>query len=286
MKTKKYFYIFISCSIIFVSSFFIPKIDRIAWRAVSIVEFELFKILSVFVSKPNNGNDFNNFIIASHRGVFSKKVCDNTEKSILLAIKNGYSFIELDVSFSKDKIPIIYHDYSFKYKTNLDKKTYEVDWKEIQNLTLIDGQKISSLEDILKNYAKNFEGIILDVKTDDIEIDKKVRIFSKILDSHNNFANIYIIGLPLKIMTEIKKQNPNIKVGCENLGVIYNCITGKDLISLNYYTQFSAIEYYLAKIMGLDIITWTVNEYETIAILKKYSPIIVLTDIPKIKELL
>jgi glycerophosphoryl diester phosphodiesterase len=264
---------------LFVSIFFIPKTDRFAWRVVSIVEFELFKILSIVVSKPNNGNDLNNFIIASHRGVFSKKICDNTEKSILLALKNGYSFIELDVSFSKDNIPIIYHDDSFKHKANLDKKTNEVYWKEIQNLRLIDGQRISSLEDVLKNYAKNFKGIILDVKTNDTNIVKKVRAFSKIINSHKNLASIYIIGLPFKLITEIKNQNPKLKVGCENLGVIYNYITGKDLISLNYYSQFSALEYYFAKKMGLDIIIWTVNEYEIISRLKQYSPIIVLTDI-------
>jgi len=258
----------------------------LAWRVVSIVEFEIFKILSVVVSKPNNGNNLNDFIIASHRGVFSTKICDNTEKSILSALKNGFSFIELDVSFSKDYIPIIYHDYSFKYKANLDKKTNEVYWKEIQNLRLIDGQKISSLEDVLGNYATNFKGIILDVKTDDIDIDEKVRALSKIINSHKNVASIYIIGLPFNIITEIKKQNPKLKVGSENLGVIYNYFTGKDLISLNYYSQFSTLEYYFAKKMGLDIIIWTVNEYEIMTRLKQYSPIIVLTDISNINALM
>jgi len=271
---------------LFVGSFFIPKIDRLAWRVVSIVEFKLFKILSFVVSKPNNGNDLNDFIVASHRGVFSKKICDNTEKSILLALKNGFSFIELDVSFSKDYIPIVYHDNSFKHKANLDKKTNEVYWEEIQDLKLIDGQKISSLEDVLNNYASNFKGIILDVKTVDMDIAKKVRAFSKIINSHKNIASIYIIGLPFNMITEIKRQNPKLKVGSENLGVIYNYITGKDLISLNYYSQFSALEYYFAKRMGLDIIIWTVNEYEIMARLKQYSPIIVLTDISEINALM
>ena len=284
MKTKKILYICTVGIILGVSCFFIPKIDRLAWRAVSIVEFEILKLLSTNFRQSKDVDNVNNFIIASHRGVFSKEICDNTEKSILLAIKNGYSFIELDVSFSKDNVPIIFHDNNLKRKAQLDRNTSEVYWEEIQNFLLFDGQKISSLESVLEKYAINFKGIILDVKTDDVYITKKVEGFSRIIRNYKKLTNIYVIGLPFKIINKIKKLNPKLKVGCENLGVIYNYFNGMDLISLNYYSQFSDLEYYFAKKLGLDVIIWTVNEYEIIEKLKQYSPIIVLTDIANIKR--
>jgi glycerophosphoryl diester phosphodiesterase len=284
MKTKNKLYIVSACLIVFVSCFFIPKIDRLAWRATSIAEFRILKSLGSVISTPNERADLKNFIVASHRGVFSKEICDNTEKSILLALKNGYSFIELDVSFSKDYIPIIFHDYNFKRKANLDKKISEVYWEEIQKLELFDGQKISSLESILKNYAGHFEGIILDLKTEDVDILNKVKNFNETINRYKNSTTLYIIGLPFNLIKKIKMLNPNLKVGCENLGVIYNYISGHDLISLNYYSQFSNLEYYVAKKLGLDTIIWTINEPELIIKLKKYSPIIVLTDLRSISS--
>jgi glycerophosphoryl diester phosphodiesterase len=286
MKAKKYFYTGTVCLIFFVSCFFIPKIDRLAWRGVSIAEFEIMKLLSTSVSRSDDVDNAKNFIIASHRGVFSTEICDNTEKSILSALKNGYSFIELDISFSKDNVPIIFHDYNFKRKASLDKNTSEVYWKDIQNLELFDGQRISNLENILKKYADNFKGIILDLKTDDVNIVTKVEKFTEIIDKYKNLTKFYIIGLPSKILTKIKEQNPEVKVGCENLGVIYNYIKGLDLISLNYYSQFSDLEYHFSKKLGLDTIIWTINETELIEKLKRYSPIIVLTDIENVNSLI
>ena len=48
--------------------------------------------------------------LIAHRG-FSSKAPENTFASFDMAIKNGFNIIELDVQLTKDKIPIIIHDY-------------------------------------------------------------------------------------------------------------------------------------------------------------------------------
>ena len=50
-------------------------------------------------------------LLVAHRG-YQAKYPENTQLSLLKAIEAGANFIELDVQFSVDKLPIIYHDLS------------------------------------------------------------------------------------------------------------------------------------------------------------------------------
>lgn len=253
--------------------------DRIAWRAISIGEFKVFKILSIFLAKPYNeavGGDAN---LASHRGVFSEAVVGNSEKSIIGAAKRNFRYIELDVSFSKDYIPFIFHDSNFKLKTNLDRPTSEVFWDEILELKLSDGQRIISLKHFFCEYARLFDGIILDLKTGNDYFSEKAHSFINVIDKCNFSEDIYIIGRPCGVVSMIKKLKPKLKVGCEDQGVIYNYITGKDLISLHYSNQFSCLEYYLAKKLNLLTILWTINKSQDLRKLRNLVNTIILTDL-------
>jgi hypothetical protein len=264
---------------ILVSCYFIPKIDRIAWRATSLVEFKLLKALSRFYDIPvDNPNRFDN-ILASHRGVFSKIVTENSEKSVIMSAKNGFRYIELDVSFSKDQVPIIFHDRNLKSKTNFARLTSETYWKDIQKLTLPDNQKILSLKYLLSEYSNLFDGIILDIKGDDDHYYKKANSFCKVISESHVSEKIYVIGKPFLVLSTIKKVNPKLKVGCENQGSLYNYFSGKDLISLHYGSQFSNIEYVIAKKFGLDVIIWTINDQQELENLKNFKDMIVLTDL-------
>ena len=52
-------------------------------------------------------------LLVAHRG-YQAKYPENTQLSLLKAIEAGANFIELDVQFSVDKLPIIYHDLSLQ----------------------------------------------------------------------------------------------------------------------------------------------------------------------------
>jgi glycerophosphoryl diester phosphodiesterase len=52
-------------------------------------------------------------LLVAHRG-YQAKYPENTQLSLLKAIEAGASYIELDVQFSADKLPIIYHDLSLQ----------------------------------------------------------------------------------------------------------------------------------------------------------------------------
>jgi glycerophosphoryl diester phosphodiesterase len=258
---------------------FIPKIDRIVWRAVSIAEFSALKVLSKSASKHDHKSIASNYHIASHRGVFSENITDNSRKSIALAAQRGFRYIELDISFSKDFIPFIFHDSNLKSKTKYDKLTSEAYLKEIQSLTMSDGQKILTLTDFLSTYARLFKGIIFDLKTENNYFSEKANSFCNAIEKHDLSSEIYAIGRPCGVLTSIKRRNAKIKVGCEDQGILYNFITRKDLISLNYFTQYSHLEQYFGKKLDLTLILWTINDPEILRELDYLHNTIILTDL-------
>jgi len=280
LKFKKY-YLVIIILLFFGTTLclFIPKIDRIVWRTISIGEFQILKAFSNIFSKPNDTNTGLEANLASHRGVFSETVVENSAESILLAAKKSFRYIELDVSFSKDFVPFIFHDSNLKSKTKYDKLTSEAYWEEIQSLTMSDGQKILTLTDFLSTYAQLFKGIILDLKTKNNYFSEKADSFCNAIEKHDLASEIYVIGRPCGVLTSIKRRNANIKVGCEDQGILYNFITKKDLISLHYRNQFSHLEYLYAKKLNLIMILWTINKAEDLLELKYLKNCIILTDL-------
>ena len=258
---------------------FIPKVDRIVWRVISIAEFRVLKIFSKFTSKHDPKRLASGHYLASHRGVFSENIPDNSGKSIALAAQKGFPYIELDVSFSKDFVPFIFHDSNLKSKTKYDKLTGEAYWKEIQSLAMSDGQKILTLNDFLSTYARLFKGIIFDIKTENNYFSEKANSFCNAIEKHDLRSEIYVIGRPCGVLTSIKRRNINIKAGCEDQGLLYNFITRKDLISLNYSTQFSFLEQYFCRELDLTLILWTINDPEILRELDYLDNTIILTDL-------
>lgn len=62
--------------------------------------------------------------LVAHRGLRSKYP-ENTILAIRKAVEAGASFVELDVQFSKDKLPIIYHDTSLQRVSGSSKSVFE-----------------------------------------------------------------------------------------------------------------------------------------------------------------
>jgi hypothetical protein len=156
-------------------------------------------------------------------------------------------------------------------------------WGKIATLTLSDSQKILSLREFLARFAHLFDGVILDVKGDNSFYKEKSNSFSNVISESNHLEKIFVIGLPCLVLSTIKHLNPELMVGCEDRGVLYNYITGKDLISLHYRSQFSYLEYIIARKFGLSIILWTVNEKRDLKKLRNFKDIIILTDLHSAK---
>jgi len=98
--------------------------------------------------------------IIAHRG-YSDLAPENTVASFDLAIKKGFNIFELDVQLTKDKVPIIFHDYNFKRICGTDSKVNELDFNYISGFDVGNwfgekfvNEKIPTFENILQRYEK------------------------------------------------------------------------------------------------------------------------------------
>ena len=164
----------------------------------------------------------------------------------------------------------------------MDKLTCEVSWEKIKTLTLSDNQKIISLSEFLVRFADLFDGIILDVKGDNNFYEEKANSLCEVIAEYSKLNRLYIIGYPCLVLSAAKHIIPELRVGCEDRGVIYNYLSGKDLISLHYRSQYSYLEYLMARKLNLKTILWTVNKRHDLVKLAQLNNTIILTDLHSI----
>ena len=88
----------------------------------------------------------------AHRGLHdnSSQAPENSMPAFRKAVKAGYG-IELDVQLTKDRIPVVFHDFNLERACKDPKKVYEYTYDELQKFSLFDSEeKIPKLEDVLK----------------------------------------------------------------------------------------------------------------------------------------
>jgi glycerophosphoryl diester phosphodiesterase len=87
----------------------------------------------------------------AHRGLHDNKsdTPENSLRAFALAVEKGYG-IELDVQLTKDKIPVILHDYNLKRACNVDYKISEHNYEELADFRLFESEeKIPTLQEAL-----------------------------------------------------------------------------------------------------------------------------------------
>jgi glycerophosphoryl diester phosphodiesterase len=87
----------------------------------------------------------------AHRGLHDNKseAPENSLPAFMLAVQHGYG-IELDVQLTKDKIPVVLHDYNLKRACNTDIKVSELNYEELLQYRLFKSQeKIPMFTEVL-----------------------------------------------------------------------------------------------------------------------------------------
>lgn len=91
----------------------------------------------------------------AHRGLHDNhsQAPENSLPAFRKALKGGYG-IELDVQLTKDRVPVVFHDFDLERACRDSKKVYEYTYDELQQFTLFDSEeKIPRLEDVLKEVG-------------------------------------------------------------------------------------------------------------------------------------
>lgn len=219
----------------------------------------------------------NELLVAAHRGS-SGTATENTISSIEEAIRIGAEFIEIDVQLTKDKLPVVYHDFIIQA---LKKPINELYYDEIKRLDIgskfnsdFSGENIPLLDEII-DKTKGKAYILLEVKansnfvTDDfiniLNVVKKFNyeqftiftsfrfeLLKKIKEIDNNLITAALKHyndprLPSVIVKELNCEaffcsileiNSDISEDAHKNNIILGCYPVDTIEELNYIKQF------------------------------------------------
>lgn len=91
----------------------------------------------------------------AHRGLFDNNngVPENSMEAFRRAIDAGYG-IELDVRLTKDKVPVIFHDYTLERMCGVSKKVEDLTYEQLCEFSLLEtDEKIPTLKEFLELAA-------------------------------------------------------------------------------------------------------------------------------------
>lgn len=87
----------------------------------------------------------------AHRGLFDNRLeaPENSLPAFQKAVERGFG-IELDVQLTKDRIPVVFHDFTLKRACKKEGKVEQYTYEELQQFTLFESKEhIPTLEEVL-----------------------------------------------------------------------------------------------------------------------------------------
>ncbi len=103
----------------------------------------------------------------AHRGLHdnASDAPENSLAAFQKAVEAGYG-IEMDVQVTKDKVPVVFHDFTLERICKKPGKVCDYTWQELKEFTLCDSQeRIPKFEDVL-NLVKGKVPLIVELKVE------------------------------------------------------------------------------------------------------------------------
>jgi len=153
--------------------------------------------------------DLDEVVLIGHRGgVLDYLYSENSMNNFRLSNKLGITFFEIDVLLTQDNVPVVFHDIHLERLTGEDRFLKEVYYNELETIMLRDGQKISTMSEVIKE----FPNLIIDLTKNNIE-DIKI-IINYLFENHLETiqTTAYIQLANKDAITYIKQKNANILV--------------------------------------------------------------------------
>lgn len=234
----------------------------------------------------------------AHRGLHNDKhvVPENSMAAFKLAVDHGFG-IELDVQLTKDRVPVIIHDYTVKrvcrvsdhtskeQLTFLDKKVKELTLSELHQLNLYESkEQVPTLESVL-NMVNGKVPLIIEFKVENHD----TSVCDVAIPLLDQYKGVYCIESfnPL-VLLWFKKNRPNVMRGqlSSNLikdkeeggkftyyilsRLLLNFITKPDFIAYNHI-HTNMLSYRICKYLyRIPTFAWTISSQSLLDNNKKW----------------
>lgn len=218
----------------------------------------------------------------AHRG-FTKSFLENTLEAFGAAIAGNFEAIELDIQFSKDGHPIVFHD------ENLSRLT--ADFAEINDLTLpqlkelrIDKvYSIPTLAEVLEFVGANVI-VIVEIKNPKAVLEVVKQFEKSIKEDWWSYNHFIISSFDWTVLTGVALLNSQIKLGVLTEDELEKAVAFAENIKANcIFPHFSLLNAEICEEISrknIKIYPWTVNEIEDIQRMKTLKINGIISDFP------
>jgi glycerophosphoryl diester phosphodiesterase len=138
---------------------------------------------------------------------------ENTIAAMKIGSKLNVDGLELDVSFTKDNVPVVYHDDNLKRTTGIDKPIKKVLYDDLKNLDNgswfseeFKDEKIATLEEYLKAHAGK-TNLFVEIKEDN----KNLFEIPSLVEQYNMLDKVTFISFRYRVLLKVKKTFPQVK---------------------------------------------------------------------------
>lgn len=222
-------------------------------------------------------------ILVAHRGA-NMEADENTLKAYSLAADYGMDFIECDPRLTKNGAFIIMHDADVSRTTDGKGNIPEMTLKEIESLKTRRGESVPTLEEVFALAKKKGVNVYLDTKQ--FTPDYMEKLTAAVITSE--MADRVVIGLwTLEQLKWMRQNRPGIAVSIPYPTPMSNLKSAKKLGASWIGTvleQATPSVISKAESLGLKVITFPINDEETIVREIKAGMQVIQTDDPKLLQ--
>lgn len=237
------------------------------------------------LKRNKNIKDMDGWLYA-HRGLHNNKsdAPENSLKAFALAVEKGYG-IELDVQLTKDRIPIVLHDYNLKRACHVDIQVSTLTYEELKDYCLFGSEeRIPTLKEVLKLVNGKIP-LIIELKIP-WKADPLCGIVAELLGSYKGFYVIESFN-PFGLMW-YRKHHPEvirgqlstdfIKEKTEGDPVQYfllkhlmmNFLTKPDFIAYHHVYKHALSFTICRKLFRTKPVAWTIQSEEQLENSRRY----------------
>ncbi len=215
----------------------------------------------------------------NHRG-YNKEAPENTLPAFRLSKLNGFNYVETDIRFTMDGIPVLLHDESIDRTSNGLGKIKEMSLEEVRSFDF-GYWKDSSFKGTQIPTLKEFLSLCVEIDLSphlELKAGSKSQVF-QIVDLVEQFGlndNVTYTSFNQNLLKYVLERTPNASVGVLTRSVNESEITKACSLSTNYNQVFIGASDYsesassLCKQAGLPLGVWVVDSKEKILRLPRY----------------
>ena len=221
-------------------------------------------------------------LIIGHRGSAGTKP-QNTIASLREAIRVGVDIIEIDVRLTRDRVPVLHHDFHMYHTQRKFDFVGRHTLSELQKRTAGSDHPIVTLEQALKEC---FGKVLINIEVKEVlGASRTLDILSSFIKKKSDWDNIIISSFKPMALLRVHKRAPNAKLAMLHRLNPLNYILWQRQLKLTavgfHRLNLNGFALEVARQLGLFIYVYTVNRPQALNKLIEKGVDGVVTDFPE-----